>query len=84
MSKNDPFRLAINGVMTLGFVISMLISFFGFLAVLGADLVGQDAAIRGAEGHGHSVSANYRHARQRAAAHLRRGGHHRRDHRQHD
>ncbi|MFB9327732.1 FtsX-like permease family protein [Paenibacillus aurantiacus] len=30
-SKNDPFRLAINGVMTLGFVISMLISFFGFL-----------------------------------------------------
>jgi len=31
LSKNDPFRLAINGVMTLGFVISMLISFFGFL-----------------------------------------------------
>ncbi|MFC4812307.1 ABC transporter permease [Paenibacillus sp. GCM10023250] len=30
-SSNDPFRLAINGVMTLGFVISMLISFFGFL-----------------------------------------------------
>jgi len=30
-SKNDPFRLAINGVLTLGFVISMLISFFGFL-----------------------------------------------------
>jgi putative ABC transport system permease protein len=30
-SKNDPFRLAINGVMTLGFVISMMISFFGFL-----------------------------------------------------
>ncbi|XEC93238.1 FtsX-like permease family protein [Paenibacillus tarimensis] len=30
-SKNDPFRLAINGVMTLGFVISMVISFFGFL-----------------------------------------------------
>lgn len=30
-SRNDPFRLAINGVMTLGFVISMLISFFGFL-----------------------------------------------------
>ncbi|GGF97590.1 ABC transporter permease [Paenibacillus abyssi] len=30
-SNNDPFRLAINGVMTLGFVISMLISFFGFL-----------------------------------------------------
>jgi putative ABC transport system permease protein len=30
-SKNDPFRLAINGVMTLGFVISMLVSFFGFL-----------------------------------------------------
>ncbi|MBB3108037.1 putative ABC transport system permease protein [Paenibacillus phyllosphaerae] len=30
-SKNDPFRLAINGVMTLGFVISMSISFMGFL-----------------------------------------------------
>lgn len=30
-SKNDPFRLAINGVMTLGFVISMLITLFGFL-----------------------------------------------------
>lgn len=30
-SKNDPFRLAINGVMTLGFVISMLICLFGFL-----------------------------------------------------
>ncbi|MBO9600689.1 MAG: FtsX-like permease family protein [Cohnella sp.] len=30
-SKNDPFRLAINGVMTLGFAISMLISLFGFL-----------------------------------------------------
>lgn len=30
-SVNDPFRLAINGVMTLGFVISMLICFFGFL-----------------------------------------------------
>ncbi|WP_027088015.1 ABC transporter permease [Cohnella panacarvi] len=30
-SKNDPFRLAINGVMTLGFVVSMLICFCGFL-----------------------------------------------------
>ena len=30
-SRNDPFRMAINGVLTLGFVISMLISFFGFL-----------------------------------------------------
>lgn len=30
-SVNDPFRMAINGVMTLGFVISMLICFFGFL-----------------------------------------------------
>jgi len=30
-SRNDPFRLAVNGVMTLGFVISMLILFFGFL-----------------------------------------------------
>lgn len=30
-SVNDPFRMAVNGVMTLGFVISMLICFFGFL-----------------------------------------------------
>lgn len=30
-SMNDPFRMAINGVMTLGFVISMIICFFGFL-----------------------------------------------------
>ncbi|MHA7966525.1 ABC transporter permease [Paenibacillus sp. CAU 1782] len=30
-SRNDPFRMAINGVMTLGFVISMAICFFGFL-----------------------------------------------------
>jgi len=30
-SMNDPFRMAINGVMTLGFVISMVISFLGFL-----------------------------------------------------
>ncbi|TDF99620.1 ABC transporter permease [Paenibacillus piri] len=30
-SKNDPFLLAINGVMTLGFIISIVISFFGFL-----------------------------------------------------
>ena len=30
-SRNDPFRMAINGVLTLGFVISMLIKFFGFL-----------------------------------------------------
>lgn len=29
--KSDPFRLAINGVMTLGFLISILISLFGFL-----------------------------------------------------
>ncbi|TBL80290.1 ABC transporter permease [Paenibacillus thalictri] len=29
--KNDPFQLAINGVMTLGFMISVMISFFGFL-----------------------------------------------------
>lgn len=29
--KNDPFQLAINGVMTLGFIISIVISFFGFL-----------------------------------------------------
>jgi putative ABC transport system permease protein len=31
MAKNDPFQLAINGVMTLGFLISVVISFFGFL-----------------------------------------------------
>jgi putative ABC transport system permease protein len=30
-SQNDPFQLAINGVMTLGFLIGMLISFIGFL-----------------------------------------------------
>ncbi len=30
-SRNDPFRMAINGVMTLGFVISMAICFIGFL-----------------------------------------------------
>jgi len=30
-AKNDPFQLAINGVMTLGFVISILITFIGFL-----------------------------------------------------
>lgn len=30
-SENDPLRLAMNGVMTLGFVIAMLICFFGFL-----------------------------------------------------
>ncbi|WP_256975693.1 ABC transporter permease [Paenibacillus sp. MY03] len=28
---NDPFQLALNGVMTLGFLISVIISFFGFL-----------------------------------------------------
>jgi putative ABC transport system permease protein len=31
IAKSDPFRLAVNGVMTLGFVISMGISFIGFL-----------------------------------------------------
>lgn len=30
-ARNDPFQLAVNGVMTLGFLISMAISFFGFL-----------------------------------------------------
>lgn len=29
--RNDPFQLAVNGVMTLGFIISVVISFFGFL-----------------------------------------------------
>lgn len=30
-AKNDPYQLAINGVMTLGFLISIMISFVGFL-----------------------------------------------------
>ena len=30
-SRNDPFTLAINGFMTLGFLISVAVSFFGFL-----------------------------------------------------
>lgn len=30
-SKNDPFQLAVNGVMTLGFLIAISISFMGFL-----------------------------------------------------
>ncbi|MFC5468681.1 ABC transporter permease [Cohnella suwonensis] len=30
-AKNDPFMLALNGVLTLGFIISILISFVGFL-----------------------------------------------------
>ncbi|WP_243735091.1 ABC transporter permease [Paenibacillus turpanensis] len=30
-SKNDPFRLAINGVMTLGFIASVFVCFCGFL-----------------------------------------------------
>ena len=30
-SKNDPFQLAVNGVMTLGFLIAIGISFMGFL-----------------------------------------------------
>ncbi len=29
--KNDPFQLAVNGVMTLGFMISIIVSFCGFL-----------------------------------------------------
>jgi len=29
--KNDPFRMAVNGAMTLGFLISAVVSFFGFL-----------------------------------------------------
>lgn len=29
--KNDPFQLAVNGVMTLGFIISAIVSFCGFL-----------------------------------------------------
>lgn len=31
LSKNDPFQLAVNGVMTLGFLIAIGISFIGFL-----------------------------------------------------
>ncbi len=30
-SRNDPFRLAINGVMTMGFLLSVLVCFFGFM-----------------------------------------------------
>lgn len=30
-AKNDPFLLALNGVLTLGFVLSILVSFIGFL-----------------------------------------------------
>jgi putative ABC transport system permease protein len=30
-SRNDPFRMAINGVMSLGLILSLLISFTGFL-----------------------------------------------------
>ena len=30
-AKSDPFQLAVNGVMTLGFIISIIISFCGFL-----------------------------------------------------
>ncbi|MCD9025885.1 ABC transporter permease [Cohnella silvisoli] len=30
-AKNDPFLLALNGILTLGFIISILISFVGFL-----------------------------------------------------
>jgi putative ABC transport system permease protein len=30
-AKNDPFQMAINGVMTLGFLVSMIISFLGFI-----------------------------------------------------
>ncbi|WP_168123196.1 FtsX-like permease family protein [Paenibacillus sp. HB172176] len=30
-AKNDPFLLALNGLLTLGFVLSILVSFFGFL-----------------------------------------------------
>ncbi|WEK53492.1 MAG: ABC transporter permease [Candidatus Cohnella colombiensis] len=30
-AKNDPFLLALNGVLTLGFIISILVSFVGFL-----------------------------------------------------
>ncbi|MBD7969514.1 ABC transporter permease [Paenibacillus gallinarum] len=40
-SVNDPFRMAINGVMTLGFVISMLICFFGFLLFWTLTLAGR-------------------------------------------
>ncbi|MFF2885413.1 FtsX-like permease family protein [Paenibacillus sp. NPDC057967] len=31
LAKNDPFLLALNGILTLGFVISLLVSFIGFL-----------------------------------------------------
>lgn len=31
LAKNDPFLLALNGLLTLGFVISLIVSFIGFL-----------------------------------------------------
>ena len=51
----------------------MLISFFGFLLVLGAYLVEQDAAVRHPAGDGDIVQANYRHAVKRAAVDVRGG-----------
>jgi putative ABC transport system permease protein len=40
-TKNDPFQLAVNGVMTLGFVIAIGISFIGFLLYWLLSLYGQ-------------------------------------------
>ncbi|MDR6552993.1 FtsX-like permease family protein [Paenibacillus qinlingensis] len=40
-SKNDPFQLAVNGVMTLGFLIAISISFIGFLLYWLLSLYGQ-------------------------------------------
>ncbi|NOU69542.1 FtsX-like permease family protein [Paenibacillus sp. LMG 31461] len=40
-SKNDPFQLAVNGVMTLGFLIAIGISFIGFLLYWVLSLYGQ-------------------------------------------
>ncbi|MGG1517925.1 FtsX-like permease family protein [Paenibacillus oryzisoli] len=40
-SKNDPFQLAVNGVMTLGFLIAIGISFIGFLLYWLLSLYGQ-------------------------------------------
>lgn len=31
LEKNDPFLMALNGILTLGFLISIIVSFFGFL-----------------------------------------------------
>jgi putative ABC transport system permease protein len=40
-SRNDPFRMAMNGVMSLSFILSLLISFVGFLLYWGLSMKGR-------------------------------------------